>query len=919
MVEENKEKESLKFQSGNAYIAGKTDFASLLKQAGNEPKEEKKEEKKKPSKQEKNDALFRSILSQAVNRDDDEEEDAFENQFKQSEKVEDKIVETENKQVVTSKQEEQKNKKVEEKEVDKNKENQDESSKINISSNIENVEKQTTPVKNDTITTDTKINQEKEKSKESDIVLNVKKEDPKTTIDKKSIEENEEVSTKTKNESPKVGIGMGFKKNTSKSSNEEKNDNSNLLTLEELLAGGTEDTVETQGVVLSAEDIFATSEMDANGKIKKTFNPNPDKKLIEGHDFNDPYLDDIYNYTYSEEISVLRKRKEEQRQQKLAERIAEEKKQEQMKSAKQKKKEEKEKKKQEKWEAKHGPIEQIEYKPKKELKVPDKYPKTYVDPTDEEIDEKTGKPYHYFNFTKTLENSSLRFLGKIIPTAAIDDVLYDKGFLDGVADRQHDKFIKLNNMSPEEQYSRDLRNIAIKIGTAAVFAFAVFFKITFGIIPDNKYDAAVTAMESKDYENSYYMFTELGNKELSVYYAKYSEAKMLYKNDKFQEAKEAFTMLLPFEEEIFKPDGMNITDEVAECSYQIALNYYYDGDFETAKDIFKEIYTYSDSTERYYECGYKIAKEAYEDYQDDADLKKALKYFYRVRKYSSDDTLFYIQTIQDLLYEQADGYYKNQEYEKALDLFEYLSLFKYVNEDDNVNSSDMVYQCQYRHGLDLYKNRQFESARKTLSEIPEYKDSYVLSKECIYNIAQILYENNPVGSIAEYRKINGYRDASNTLYSPRLLIYGEWSIVEMNGSAITPVTFDFFDDGQFKTNKQILGVAISTDATPYYYEWDGEKFTAHDGEYTITTAYDEELNRMIMTCSGPNQSIQYACKRALTYEDLILKQEGGANTETAEETMNQKYRNLIQDYVDKKLDHIVYKNGEDVDMFTNLE
>jgi hypothetical protein len=231
----------------------------------------------------------------------------------------------------------------------------------------------------------------------------------------------------------------------------------------------------------------------------------------------------------------------------------------------------------------------------------------------------------------------------------------------------------------------------------------------------------------------------------------------------------------------------------------------------------------------------------------------------------------------------------------------------------------MVNQCTYRYGLDLYKNKQYESARKVLCEIPEYKDSYVLSKECIYNISTILYENNPVASIAEYKMIEGYRDATDIMYSPRLILYGQWEISEMNGSSISPVDFNFYDDGQFKTNKQILSVAISTDATPIYYEWEDGIFSAEDGSYTISCSYDIDDGTLTLTCAGPNQTVEYTCKRLLTYEAMILAEDTAVNTEAGEETLNQKFKNLIQDYVDKKTDGIVYNNGEDVDIFDGLD
>jgi len=898
MAEEKKN--NVVLQSSEPYVAGKTDFSALLKQADKAvpcnterncpPKTDEKEkteslkqarEKERQKKKKEEDDKFRALLTAAVRRDDEDEEDAFEAFGVDRKEIEREELKKSEECIAEAEP------------AHEQKGSQEPEEKAACDNALETISQEEN---RGTYTDDKDKPQEPEKEIEQNAIIhNSQTDEPAATENTQTINPD---NVHEDNE-------------TDESSAETEKEEEKLQTADELIKGGVKAPVIMEfGREISAAELIKDGELLEKDKtIKKEFNPNPPKELIDGHDFNDIYLDDIYNYTYNEQIAEIRKRKAQQREEKLKNQMAEEARLEELKGKRQKKKAEKKAKNDELL----GNI-----KPRKQLKVPDKYPKVYEDPTDEEIDEKTGKPYHYFNFTKTLHNSRLRFLEKIIPVAAIDDALYDKGFLDGVADRQHEKAIRLNNMSPEEQYSRDLRNIGVKITAAAVFVFAVFFKVTFGIIPDSKYETAIDTMEAMDYENAYYQFTELGNKELSVYFSKYSEAKMLYKVGKYEEARDAFTLLLPFEEDVFKKRGMKISEEINECNYQIALSHYYDGDFETAKNIFKEIYTYSDSTQRYYECGFKIAKDAYEDWQDTDDLKKALKYFYRVRKYSTEDIAGYIKTIQDIMYEKADSAYKAKEYETAIDLYSYLALFNYTNDEDGINSNEMVSQCTYRYGLDLYKNRKYESARKVLCEIPAYKDSYVLSKECIYNIAHILYENNPVGSIAEYNKIVGYKDSSNTLYSPRLVMYGEWQIVEMNGSSITPVNFSFYDDGQFKTNKQILSVAISTEASPIYYEWDGEKFVAMDGQYTIRPKYDEETGKMDIICGGPSQSNEYKCMRVMTYEEMVIASDEDNKTETAQETMNQRYQNLIDSYIEKKMDQVVVMNGEDVNIFEGI-
>lgn len=882
MAEETKKENGQKYSSGHAYRENQTDFSALLKASKEEPQKTPNRPKKDEAEKKKDEEKFKSLLFAAMEDTDfDELEDGFEE--------EDKYLEQKNKTEKNKEPETQdshqkeENHTLEEQEISDKKENSSEEiPKVEIPPQ-ENINKE------ENILTENKTTEEKEEvipsspdSNDNETIPEEKEEKTPSSIEEKSLTESEQESKQS--EEPVDIKTIQLEK---------------TATSEEELFEKLSENHYSLGETKSAIEFFGDEDSLVQGKtLKRKFNPNPNPELIAGRDFNDPYLDDIYCYTYPDDIVEIRERKEAHRQEKLQQLKEEEEQQNKIKAekaAKQKKKK--------------------NNAPKKELKVPDKYPKVYEDPTDEEIDDKTGKPYYYFNFSKTLNNSKVKFLSKILPVSAINEVLYDKGFLDGIAERQHEKSQKLNNMSAYEQYSRDLRNTGISIALVAVFVFAVLAKIFLGIIPDNKYNAAIASLDEKDYENAYYQFSDLGNKDLSIYYAKYSEAKMYYKVEKYSEAKDAFTVLLPYEDEIFKPLHINITDEINECNYQIALNYYYANDYESAKNIFKEIYTYSDATEKYYECGYKIAKDIYENWQDTDDLKKSLKYFYRVRKYSKSDVSSYIATITSTLYGEAENYYNQKDYKNALDIFEYLALFNYVNPDDGVSCADMVNQCTYRYGLDLYKNRQYESARKILSTIPYYKDSYVLSKECIYNIASILYENNPVGSISEYEKIKGYKDSDNTLYSGRLILYGKWQITEMNGSSITPVDFSFYDDGQYRTNKQILAVAISTDARPIIYNWNDNAFVTEDGKYSISCSYDEQTNKLTIICSGQSQQVTYTCKREMTYEEMVVSEKNITNTETGEQTLNQKFQTLIEDYVSKKTDNIVHFDGEDINIF----
>lgn len=673
------------------------------------------------------------------------------------------------------------------------------------------------------------------------------------------------------------------------------------------------EAMEAAGIdFFSKEDL----EMAEAGALLVKLNPNPDKSLIAGKNFNDPSLDAIYGYTESPARKDIKKRKAIEKAEREAEakRLAEE---EAARLEELEKKRGKFAKKLNSLSNKNKTstetpengenTEQLQQEApavsKRELKVPDKYPKTYADPTDMEIDEKTGRKYYYFNFGKTLDNSSLKFLSKILPVNAIDEVFYDKPFLDGIAEHQHQKSVRLNNMSASEQYIRDIILFGSKIAVAVALLIAVSFKMVVDIIPEKNYNNAIAVFQSKNYEQAYYDFDAMGDYELSQYLKKYSEGKMYLKTEKFSDAKETFQMLLPYQDEIFTGLGIDLNQDLNECNYQIALVYYYDGQFEMAKDIFKNIHTYADSTEYYYKCGYKIADKYYEE----NNLIMALKYFYQVRNSSENDAEDRIVELQELLYNNGQKAYGNQEYEEAMNIFNTLAKYGYSD------ASYMSVQCSYKYALDLYDSRQYEKAKSILMSISTYKDSYALAKECTYNVAEILYENNPVQSLTQYESIVGFKDVNDILASSIIVLYGSWDIVEMNGGKISPIGFDFYGNGEFRTTKQISDVAISTNATAWKYDWDGYKFSVEG--YTMTPVYDQSTGLLTLTCSNGTTTTVYTCKRTQKLDEL-KSSITLVDTDDTTKTPQQIFEELISEYVDKKTDGRVFKGGKQINVLT---
>lgn len=516
------------------------------------------------------------------------------------------------------------------------------------------------------------------------------------------------------------------------------------------------------------------------------------------------------------------------------------------------------------------------------------FPRDYYDPTDMEIDPETGEADYFFNIEKTLRNKNMIWISKVIPMSTLDRLTYDKKPLDAYAKKQHEKAEKLNASTPEEQYQYENRKKIIKFLSATVCVLAVVFFILFSVLPSNNYDKALDFYAKEDWPNAFTAFTELGDYKNAKFYGKYSEGKVKLSEKKFDEAKADFTLLLDYQEYFER----SIQDEIYNCDYQKAIKKYSESNFEEAMEIFATIPEYAEAKDYYYKAGYEIA----DNYYESGDYDKSLDAFFRVKAYS--DATERLSELADQIYTTASNDYKNKEYSNALNNYQYLAKYNYKD------SKSMIDQCNYRFGLDRYNNGEYEEARDLFSKVLLYKDSNAMYKECTYKIAKIEYAKSIEGALAEYSSISDYRDVPEILSDGVFSLYGEWTLTEMNGSKTTPVDFKFNKGGLFQTSKQVLYTAISTDATPIPYKWNGECYTTEDARYTLSAEYVDE-NTIKLTCADPEKSVEFTCVRKADYLTMLEnndKPEGEETEEQQEISKNQAITNIIQEYINKKTD-----------------
>jgi tetratricopeptide (TPR) repeat protein len=298
---------------------------------------------------------------------------------------------------------------------------------------------------------------------------------------------------------------------------------------------------------------------------------------------------------------------------------------------------------------------------------------------------------------------------------------------------------------------------------------------------------------------------------------------------------------------------------------------------------------------------YEIA----DDYYEDGDYFLAIDYFYPVAKANELDANDRLKELAQQLYEEADTAYKRKNYEKAIENFAFLADYNYLD------SKDMINKCRYNYALDFYNSKEYEKALDYFVDIEKYKDSLSLKKDCIYKLGVIYYNQEPVSSIEYFSKIPGFKNSNEILNSDNLILYGSWNVVELNGNAVLNTSFIFDGDGLFKTEStNIVGVAISTDYTPYSYKWDVNNYKAiMDGsEYNLTIKIVDK-NNIFVTATHEDKQYEYKCARTETYLDMLANNKIEDITNEESLTLHQKLTLLIENYIELKTDGKYKING----------
>lgn len=447
------------------------------------------------------------------------------------------------------------------------------------------------------------------------------------------------------------------------------------------------------------------------------------------------------------------------------------------------------------------------------------YPREYPDPCDVYLNQTTNEEEYYFNIEKTLRAHHLGFIWSILPKnfrENVEDWVWDQDWLHDISIKQHDKSERLNSYTASQQLAYDIKVIMIKgIILMGVIGGIVFYNVTV-VTPNKIFDQAYELMTQKNYVQAVEMFEQLDGKKNGNLYIGFCKGMDALSNKRYDEARKIFEQLAPYAETI---NIDNIEDYQKEVDYQQAINYYNDGEWQKAIDIFVPVIKYKNAVEYYEKCQYNLANLDYEG----MDYYNALDKFAKISTYK--DTKNRMDGILSNIYSQGMEKYNKNDYMGAAEIFNSIVGYGYQDADQ------MSTQCFYKSAMDLFKEGEFKEACDLFSQIVHYKDSQTMVKECQYQMLNSdLYQSNILNMLA----LRDYRDIASKLDESPNNIYGEWRVTEIDNKAANNEVFIFDPDGNFNCSEiRLPDVAVSTDEMKYSYKWKDGYFETDDSRYQI--------------------------------------------------------------------------------------
>lgn len=506
------------------------------------------------------------------------------------------------------------------------------------------------------------------------------------------------------------------------------------------------------------------------------------------------------------------------------------------------------------------------------------YPRLLKDPTDKEIH--GSKETHWFNVEKTLLRANLMWITKLIPLKILEKLFSNRHSTNFYAQNiQYAGAKKYNSFSKKEQMVSDLLKIIIKFTTTFIVATMIIVYIFAYSKPRMIYKDSISKFNSGSYTEAFLGFNKITNYKNANVLAGLSFGRSLTEDKKFKKAEDIFKKLESTKGEL--PSGVTIAMEMMENKYQEALYLYSENKYQKSSDIFEKIIDYKDSKKYYDKINYYLADKDFEN----GNKYEAMVRFNQIKKYK--DANERSKNIAESFYLDAFDLYNKKEYKKAAKEFEKLNKVNYKE------SSNMVYQCSYKEALNSLNDGKFTESIKEFDKNITFKDSNSLISEARYRLGKNLFEHDPVKSIAEFEKIEGYKDANKYLLSPKIALFGRWKVDKINDTKVNNTTIDFNEDYSINSNKELLNLAKANEK----YEFKDNKFILGDMKLELKI---EDFNNIYLSAINGNKKTVYKLERLLTLRELLVDKNKTKEV-LGEESTDTKVDRLIKTFIEMKV------------------
>lgn len=510
------------------------------------------------------------------------------------------------------------------------------------------------------------------------------------------------------------------------------------------------------------------------------------------------------------------------------------------------------------------------------------YPRKAKMPIDIEV--LNGNKGLYFNIEKWLEFRGLSWIAKIIPIHILDKITYNKAVFDNTAPRLHDEAIEYNQMDAQGQYKHDQKIRQKRFIKLTGTLVAIVIIVVMSVVPSYQSRSAMSLMDSAQYQEAYEAFNAINKpNEMDKFYQQYCLAMGHLQAGNYQEAKEGIMKM-----EGYSAPGIDLNSAMNEILYQEAEALYKEGKYADAANNLKITYNYKDSKARFLEASYKSLDEL----MDSEHFEEAMKMLSLLGDYKDSESIG--NEFMEQLYQEAREKYDLGLYSEAE------KLFYYVAQNNYKDSATMIYQAQYNAGLEFYKKKKYKKAIEQLSKIAWFKDSSAMLSNMYYTRGMSLIDDDPIKAYDSLVNCLTFKDTMEVLQRPELVLFGEWQVLNYNGSIVSDVKLDFNFDGIFHTNNPesifIKDLKISNDKKDYKYKF-------RDGEYTVKggepfTVVSQDLNNVSLVIHDEKGNNELALRRLKPIEKTNLD-------------MFTSIRDSLYEYIDKQLGRSTEEKSED--------